>query len=88
MTEQLIVNHLSTLALVLQNPEDEPASELLERVEAERARFVKEKQIKKQKPLPVLTEQEAPFELPTEFGVEYPSYSKYTAVKKGCCTVG
>src|SRR5690606_7252419 len=38
--------------LVPQNPDDEPASELLKRIEAEKARLVKEGKIKKQKPLP------------------------------------
>jgi len=50
--------------LVLQNPEDEPASVLLERIKAEKARLVKEKKIKKQKPLPVISEEEIPFEIP------------------------
>lgn len=50
--------------LVRQNPEDEPASVLLERIAAEKDRLVKEKKIKKQKPLPEITDDEKPFELP------------------------
>ena len=50
--------------LVPQNPEDEPALVLLERIEAEKVRLVKEKKIKKQKPLPPVAEDEKPFELP------------------------
>lgn len=50
--------------LVRQNPNDEPAAVLLERIAAEKDRLVKEKKIKKQKPLPEITEDEKPFELP------------------------
>ena len=50
--------------LVAQNPGDEPASKLLERIEAEKTRLVKEKKIKKQKALPAITEDDKPFELP------------------------
>nr|WP_254918175.1 restriction endonuclease subunit S [Zobellella denitrificans] len=50
--------------LVRQNPNDEPASVLLERIAAEKDRLVKEKKIKKQKPLPEISEDEKPFELP------------------------
>jgi type I restriction enzyme S subunit len=50
--------------LVPQNPDDEPASELLKRIDAEKARLVKEGKIKKQKPLPPVSDDEKPFELP------------------------
>ncbi|MFM5251570.1 restriction endonuclease subunit S [Aeromonas hydrophila] len=50
--------------LVPQDPSDEPASVLLERIAAEKARLVKEKKIKKEKPLPAISEDEKPFELP------------------------
>ncbi|MFQ1756805.1 restriction endonuclease subunit S [Aeromonas veronii] len=50
--------------LVPQDPSDEPALALLERIAAEKARLVKEKKIKKEKPLPVICENEKPFELP------------------------
>lgn len=50
--------------LVPQDPNDEPASLLLERIAAEKAQLVKEKKIKKQKALPEVTEQEAPFNVP------------------------
>jgi type I restriction enzyme S subunit len=46
------------------NPYVEPASELLKRIAAEKAQLVKEKKIKAQKPLPRLTGEEKPFELP------------------------
>ncbi len=50
--------------LVPQDPNDEPASELLKRIEQEKAQLVKEGQIKKQKPLPPIYDDEKPFELP------------------------
>ncbi|TOM32819.1 restriction endonuclease subunit S, partial [Vibrio parahaemolyticus] len=51
--------------LVSQDPNDEPASELLKRIAEEKAQLVKEKKIKKQKALPPIAEDEKPFELPT-----------------------
>ncbi|WP_159340167.1 MULTISPECIES: restriction endonuclease subunit S [Leclercia] len=50
--------------LVPQDPNDEPASELLKRIEQEKAQLVKEGKIKKQKPLPPISDVEKPFELP------------------------
>ncbi len=50
--------------LVPQDPNDEPASELLKRIAAEKAELVKQGKIKKQKPLPEISEDEKPFELP------------------------
>lgn len=54
--------------LVPQNPEDEPASVLLERIKTEKAQLISDKQIKRQKPLPPITEDEKPFELPSGWG--------------------
>lgn len=53
--------------LVPQDPNDEPASELLKRIAAEKAELVKQGKIKKQKPLPEISEDEKPFELPKEW---------------------
>ena len=50
--------------LVPQNPNDEPAAKLLDRIAAEKAQLIKDKKIKKQKPLPEITDEEKPFELP------------------------
>ena len=50
--------------LVAQNPDDEPASKLLERIEAEKAQLIKDGKLKKQKPLAPISEDEKPFELP------------------------
>ncbi|HEO9732755.1 restriction endonuclease subunit S [Klebsiella aerogenes] len=50
--------------LVQQDPDDEPVSELLKRIEQEKEKLVEEGKIKKQKPLPPISEDEKPFELP------------------------
>ncbi|MBD9654776.1 restriction endonuclease subunit S [Pseudomonas sp. PDM12] len=53
--------------LVPQDPNDEPASELLKRIAEEKARLVAEGKIKKQKPLAAIAEEEKLFELPTSW---------------------
>ncbi|MFM5274992.1 restriction endonuclease subunit S [Aeromonas caviae] len=60
--------------LVPQDPSDEPASTLLARIAAEKAQLVKEKKIKKEKPLSVIREDEKPFELPQ--GWEWERFGK------------
>ena len=50
--------------LVPQNPNDEPAEKLLEKIAAEKAQLIKDGKIKKSKPLPEITEAEKPFDLP------------------------
>lgn len=50
--------------LVPQDPNDEPASELLKRIAQEKAQLMKDGKIKKQKPLPPISDEEKPFELP------------------------
>lgn len=51
--------------LVPQDPNDEPASVLLERIAAEKAQLVKEKKIKKQKSLGQVSQEEELFDTPT-----------------------
>ncbi len=51
--------------LVPQDPNDEPAAKLLERIAEEKAQLVKEKKIKKQKALLPIADDEKPFELPS-----------------------
>lgn len=53
--------------LVPQDPNDEPASELLKRIAQEKAQLVKDGKIKKQKPLPPISDEEKPFEIPTNW---------------------
>lgn len=50
--------------LLPQDPNDEPASVLLKRIRAEKARLVTDGKIRKDKPLPAIAEEEKPFELP------------------------
>ena len=50
--------------LVPQDPNDEPASVLLKRIAEEKKRLIKEGKIKKQKPLPEITDDEIPFDIP------------------------
>ena len=57
--------------LVPQDPNDEPASELLKKIAAEKAKLVKEGKIKKEKPLPPIAELEKPFELPVSWSWEH-----------------
>jgi type I restriction enzyme, S subunit len=50
--------------LVPQDPNDQPAGELLKEIEAEKKRLVKEGKIKAQNPLPEIQPEEVPYELP------------------------
>lgn len=50
--------------LVEQRKEEGTAKELIEEIKAEKERLIKEKKIKKEKPLPEITEDEVPFEIP------------------------
>lgn len=46
------------------HPDVEPASLLLKKIKAEKEQLVKEKKIRKQKPLPPISDEEKPFEIP------------------------
>ncbi len=50
--------------LVPQDPADEPANVLLQRIRAEKDHLIAEGKIKRDKPLPPITDEEKPFELP------------------------
>ncbi|MDY0274261.1 MAG: restriction endonuclease subunit S [Desulfomicrobium sp.] len=50
--------------LVPQNPDDPPASQLLEEIRTEKKRLIAEGKIKKQKPLPAIKPEEIPYEIP------------------------
>lgn len=50
--------------LVPQDPNDAPASELLKDIANEKVRLVSEGKIKKQKPLPAISDDEKPYDLP------------------------
>lgn len=67
--------------LVPQDPNDEPASELLKRIAAEKAELVKQGKIKQQKPLPEISEVDKPFELPE--GWEWSSIQNLCLLENG-----
>ena len=50
--------------LVEQRPEEGTAQELYQQIQAEKRRLIKEGKIRKEKPLPEITEDEKPFEIP------------------------
>lgn len=62
--EQTILQLAVRGLLVPQDPNDEPASMLLKRIRAEKDRLIAEGKIKRDKPLPPITDEEKPFELP------------------------
>ncbi len=53
--------------LTERDPSDEPASELLKRIQMEKAKLIAEGKIKKEKQLPPITEDDCPFEIPNEW---------------------
>ena len=50
-----------------QRPEDGTATELLKQIKAKRAALVKAKKLKKQKPLPPITDEDQPFPIPSNW---------------------
>lgn len=50
--------------LTERDSDDEPASELLKRIRTEKAKLIAEGKIKKEKPLPPITDEEKPFDIP------------------------
>jgi type I restriction enzyme S subunit len=67
--------------LVAQDPNDEPASELLKKIRAEKDRLIAEGKIKRDKPLVVIAEDEKPFELPV--GWEWVRLGTLTNISTG-----
>jgi type I restriction enzyme S subunit len=63
--EQTILQLAVRGLLVSQDPQDEPASELLKKIRAEKDKLILEGKIKRDKPLPPIAEDEQPFVLPT-----------------------
>ncbi|MDR9778877.1 restriction endonuclease subunit S, partial [Rhizobium hidalgonense] len=53
--------------LVPQDVNDEPASEFLKRIQAEKAKLITEGKIKKSKPLEAIEDDKKPFELPSSW---------------------
>ena len=67
--------------LVPQDPNDEPASVLLERIRAERERLIKEGKIKRSKKTATDDDIEAPFEIPESW--EWCKFGEYLDVRDG-----
>ena len=68
MTPQELKNSILQLAiqgkLVEHRPEEGTAEELFAQIQEEKQRLIAEKKIKKEKPLPEITEDEKPFDIP------------------------
>ena len=68
MTPQELKNSILQLAiqgkLVPQRPEEGNAEDLYKQIQAEKQKLIKEGKIKKEKPLPAITDDEKPFEIP------------------------
>ena len=68
MTPQELKNSILQLAiqgkLVEQRPEEGTAEELFAQIQQEKQRLIADKKIKKEKPLPEITEDEKPFDIP------------------------
>ena len=62
--EQTILQLAVRGLLVPQDPQDEPANELLKKIRAEKDKLITEGKIKRDKPLPPIAEDEQPFALP------------------------
>ncbi|KRM05046.1 restriction endonuclease subunit S [Lactobacillus kitasatonis] len=62
--KQSVLQYAMEGKLVKQDPSDEPASKLIKKIENEKAELIKEGKIKKSKKLPVITDDEKPFDIP------------------------
>ena len=73
MTPQELKNSILQLAiqgkLVEQRPEEGTAEELYRQIQAEKQALIKAGKIKKEKPLPEITEDEVPFEIPESWAI-------------------
>ncbi len=71
MTPQELKNSILQLAiqgkLVPQRPEETNAEDLYKQIQAEKQKLIKEGKIKKEKPLPPITDDEKPFEIPASW---------------------
>lgn len=62
--KQSVLQYAMEGKLVKQDPSDEPASELIKKIENEKAELIKEGKIKKSKKLAAITDDEKPFDIP------------------------
>lgn len=65
--KQSVLRYAMEGKLVKQDPSDEPASELIKKIENEKAELIKEGKIKKNKKLPAITDDEKPFDIPNSW---------------------
>lgn len=65
--EKSILQYAMQGKLVEQDFNDEPAQQLIEKIQLEKEQLIKEKVIKKEKPLPPITEEEVPFDIPSSW---------------------
>ena len=63
------------------HPDVEPASQLLHRIQAEKARLIAAKKLRPEKPLPKITPAEIPFEIPK--GWEWCRFGSYARFERG-----
>ena len=87
MTPQELKNSILQLAiqgkLVEQRPEEGTAEELFAQIQAEKQQLIHEKKIKKEKPLPEITEDEKPFDIPESWKwVRFGNISTYNYRKE------
>ena len=87
MTPQELKNSILQLAiqgkLVEQRAEEGTAEELFVKIQEEKQRLIAEKKIKKEKPLPEITEEEKPFDIPDSWKwVHFGDISTYNQRKE------
>lgn len=63
------------------HPDVEPASQLLHRIQAEKARLIAAKKLRPEKPLPKITPAEIPFEIPKSW--EWGRFGSYARFERG-----
>jgi type I restriction enzyme S subunit len=78
---QLAVQGKLTAQWRAENPNQEPATELLKRIAKEKAELVEAKKIRKEKPLSAISEEEKPYELPD--GWNWSQVGKLSTIKGG-----
>ena len=79
--EQAILQLAVRGRLVPQNPADEPASALLQKIRTEKDRLIASGQLKRDKPLPPISDEEKPLGLPE--GWEWPRFGDVTNISSG-----
>src|SRR5699024_1076285 len=65
--KQSVLQYAKEGKLVKQKLSDEPASEIIRKIENEKAELIKEGKIKKSKKLPAITDDEKPFDIPNSW---------------------